>query len=66
MIGAVILVLACGVVVTAAIVLANFVNKSKEDEKPLEHDEKTGVFYDPDVLERTEKNGVVSFKSKDK
>lgn len=71
MIKAVLLVLGVMIVVIALVFLADYVNRAAElrdeSEKLRKHkyDKKSGVFYDPDNLERTEKNGVISFKSKD-
>ena len=70
MIKAIIFVVAVALVVIAIVVIVNDVNaRTEEDERKsrLKFDPRTGVYYDPDVMERTEtKTGVISYKSKKK
>lgn len=63
MIKAVILLLCLTAVVFAIVIIVNWFNARKEL-RDMEYDPKTGVFYNPSHMERTEKKGVISFKSK--
>lgn len=72
MIKAVLLVAALMIVVVAIIVVVNYLNikqeiKTRQAEarkQGLEYDPKTKTYYDPEVMDRSEKKGVISFKSK--
>lgn len=66
MIKAVLIVVAIALVIIALVIITNFANKRAETPSDkLEYDERTGVYYDPDVMERKSSKGVVSFRSKD-
>lgn len=66
MIKAIFLVVCIGIVVTAIVMIVNFANSRTEVPKyeGMEYDEKTKTYYNPEVMERTESKGVISFKSK--
>ncbi len=67
MIAAVLLVASVTIVVVALVIIVNFYDKRKSDKDQVnyEYDDRTGTFYDPKKVTRVERNGVISFKSKD-